>query len=236
MSIITVSALLDQISGRIGSVIFCRDGIGGPYVRGFGPVFNPATPYQEQVRSLLAATSKAWADLTATNRKNWNDFAKAHKWINRLAQETSISGIDWFCKLSFQANYYAEAGSPAVVLTNPPAGLNVKPLTKMKIVSASAATNRIIVTLTPAPAVHAGTLQGFMLSTLMRPGQTTELATQFAFVQPNDEDPSQIDYNHDVGRYPTPVAGDRCIIEAFRITHATGVMTNPVALEVTWAA
>ena len=236
MSIITLSALLDQISGRVGSVIFCRDGIGGPYVRGFGPVFNPSTPYQEEVRALLSATSKAWADLTATNRKNWNDFAKAHKWINRLAQETSISGIDWFCKLSFQANYYAEVGSAAVVLSNPPSGLDVKPLTKITLVSASAATNKIVVALTPVPAVFAGTLQGFNLSALMSPGQTRAPEANFAFVQPNDEDPSQIIYNHDVGRYATPVAGSRCIIEAFRITHATGVMTIPKALEVTWAA
>ena len=235
MSIITLSALLDQISGRIGEVIFCRDGVGGPYVRGFGPVFNPMTEYQTSVRSLLTTCSRTWAELSMANRAAWNAFAKAHKWPNRLSKDITLTGFDWFTKLLFQATYYKQPVDPAPSLDNPPTSLTVTPLTKVDIVSASAATKLITIMPTPGYQSIPNTRLLYFFSQLLPVGITKAKQVNFSYSTINDED-SPVEYDHQAGRYQPPTVGARCIIGVARMNLTSGVLTERIDKVVTWAA
>ncbi len=101
MALVKFGAAVNQVSGKIGGVVFLR-GKGGNVMRSWRKGVNPQTPAQTAQRERLAWLSNAWKGLTASQRKAWDTSAeenfRQHK--NRLGEVTQLTGHQLFLKVN----------------------------------------------------------------------------------------------------------------------------------------
>lgn len=99
MALIKTSALVSDISGKIGGNVFARNS-GGSYVRSFTKPVNPNTPAQQAQKNRLAYVSNAWRELTDAQRQAWTDAAKLsyRQVVNRMGETVSLTGFGYYMK------------------------------------------------------------------------------------------------------------------------------------------
>lgn len=114
MAIVKYSSLVDDISGKVGGVVFAS-GPGGPVVRQKVTPSNPKTARQIAARNALSACGAAWAALTSSVRDQWQDYAASTPVLGHYGKEVYLSGFDMFCRMFTLATF---AGS-AVPATGP---------------------------------------------------------------------------------------------------------------------
>lgn len=97
MAKVLFSSLVDGVRGRVGGVVFSANGAGAHVKRFAQPLRRRTTP-QVDVRTPFATFGGLWADLTITQRNNWNTYATdpAQELINSLGQPYYLNGWQWF--------------------------------------------------------------------------------------------------------------------------------------------
>lgn len=97
MAIIKTSALVSEIRGKVGGVVFARNR-GGAYVRQFVSPVQAETEPRTEARGRLGQISAAWETLTDTQRQGWTDYGQAVGSVNSLGDTHPISGIAAFVR------------------------------------------------------------------------------------------------------------------------------------------
>ncbi len=92
------SALMTQFSGSIGGLTGSHNR-GGQYLRARTIPTNPGTPQQNAVRQFVADLVNLWqSTLTADQREAWNTYALNTAFINRLGDQTFLSGLNQYVR------------------------------------------------------------------------------------------------------------------------------------------
>lgn len=102
MALIKLTAIIDQISGKLNGTIFARNK-GGNYVKRLSIPANPQTQHQQNVRNRFSYISKEWRNLTEEQRQSWREIAKVRTVRNRLGEERFLSGFQWFQKININS-------------------------------------------------------------------------------------------------------------------------------------
>lgn len=96
MALITLGAMVSNISGSVGGTTFARNR-GGAYARNRTVGLNPKSPFQFGVRTQFGGLAQAWGqELTEAQRQQWESYAEATPIINRVGDERKLSGINMF--------------------------------------------------------------------------------------------------------------------------------------------
>ena len=99
MALIKLTAIIDQISGKLNGTVFARNK-GGNYVKGLSKPTNPQTSHQQTVRNRFSYISKEWRNLTEEQRQSWREIARVRPVKNRLGEDRFLSGFQWFQKIN----------------------------------------------------------------------------------------------------------------------------------------
>lgn len=115
MALIKLTAVVDNISGKLNGSVFARNK-GGHYIRSKSNPTNPQTIRQNMVRSLLSGVSTEWRQLTHGQREAWKGAAVDFPYQNKLGDSKIYSGFNLFVKHNQNLKNY-DASSPT--LTSP---------------------------------------------------------------------------------------------------------------------
>ena len=88
-----------EARGRVGGVIY-NTARGAKYAKVFTSPVQPRTARQLAIRALMQVCTRAWADLAAGERAAWNNYATLHTEIDWTGQPITLSGFNWYCRLS----------------------------------------------------------------------------------------------------------------------------------------
>lgn len=105
-----------KISGKLGGSVHARN-LGGNYMRNWVSTPNPNTLRQQEVRGLQATASRAWADLSAAERKSWSGWAASNATVDRLGQRLVWSGFNAFVSVYLKRSLNYDTDD----MVNPPA-------------------------------------------------------------------------------------------------------------------
>ena len=97
MASIRFGALVADVKGSIGGVVFQSNG-SGAMVRTKTIPTNKRTALQIYQRSNMAVYSAKWRNLSAGDQQMWVDDASNHPYVNRLGETKRYSGFMWFMK------------------------------------------------------------------------------------------------------------------------------------------
>lgn len=132
MAKILLGPVASAISGSTGGTTFSRNK-GGAYMRARVVPLNPKTAAQTVVRSNFAASAKAWSNLlTDTQRAAWTFFAQANPVMNTLGASIILSGLSMYTRLN---QVLAQGGYAGI--DDPPANLNIDPITPATVLNAT---------------------------------------------------------------------------------------------------
>lgn len=98
MALITPSALVTDIKGKVGGVCFQRSR-GGIGVRAKIHPLNPRSVLQQKVRAYLAAAAAQWGVITVQERADWHAYSANTGWQNRLGGSIDIGGEAAFVRV-----------------------------------------------------------------------------------------------------------------------------------------
>lgn len=100
MAKIAYSAIVNEVRGKIGTVVF-SSAKNGPTARVKAGVRNPDTGNQRAVRSYLTKAAKTFKGMTTAQADAWNVFGAAQIRHNPVTGETyRLSGISAFVELA----------------------------------------------------------------------------------------------------------------------------------------
>lgn len=119
MALIKLTAVVDNISGKLNGSVFARNK-GGHYIRSKSNPTNPQTEKQNLVRSLLSGVSTEWRNLTHEQREAWKGATKDFPYQNKLGDSKIYSGFNLFVKHNQNLQNYDPA-SPTLISPMPPA-------------------------------------------------------------------------------------------------------------------
>jgi len=109
---------ITQMSGSIAGNTFARNRFGN-YVRARTKPVNPRSTAQEKIRSVMAYLAERWhADLVASNRTAWANYAAAVAMKNKLGETIHLSGFNHFIRSNSDRLYSGESvldGGPTVL-------------------------------------------------------------------------------------------------------------------------
>lgn len=99
MALIKLTAIVDNISGKLNGTVFARNK-GGHYMRSKSHPTNPRSLAQIAVRAAFGAISQLWRGLTSEQRNAWNQATADHPYQNRLGDTKTLSGFALHQKLN----------------------------------------------------------------------------------------------------------------------------------------
>ena len=99
MALIKLTAMVDNISGKLNGTVFARNK-GGHYVRSKSNPTNPRSAFQMNVRGILAGIAGKWRELTQGQRNAWDAAAPDFPYQNKLGDTKVYSGFNLFMKLN----------------------------------------------------------------------------------------------------------------------------------------
>lgn len=99
MALIKLTAIVDNISGKLNGTVFAKNK-GGHYMRSKSKPTNPRTAQQMAVRGAFGAISSAWRSLPEAARNAWNEMASDFPYINKLGDSKVLSGFALHQKLN----------------------------------------------------------------------------------------------------------------------------------------
>lgn len=133
MALIKLTAIVDNISGKLNGTVFSRNK-GGHYMRSKSKPTNPRTPAQMAVRASFGAISQLWRGLTEAQRAAWQAAAADFPYQNKLGDSKELSGFALHQKLNRNLQL---VGSSA--LSTPPAPAIVPAPTNFSVSASLAA-------------------------------------------------------------------------------------------------
>ncbi|MCW5935755.1 MAG: hypothetical protein KIT11_00415 [Fimbriimonadaceae bacterium] len=111
MAKIAYSALVEEVRGKIGTIVFSAAEV-GPTVRIKASVKNPKTNGQRAIRSYLSKAAKTFENMTSQQAAAWNAFGKTQQRSNPVTGESyTLSGISAFVELAVKFLQIAPNGS-----------------------------------------------------------------------------------------------------------------------------
>ena len=116
MARVVMSAIIETISGKLGSAVFTK-GRSGLNVRTRVKPHNPQTSYQTLVRNYFAVYTKMWRTLTPTEIASWNSAGANTAVKNKFGQSYAKTGKGLF----IAANTENALVGDGVTITTPPA-------------------------------------------------------------------------------------------------------------------
>jgi hypothetical protein len=122
MALIRPGAVVGQISGRVGGVVFARNR-GGAYVRNGPAPVQPRTLYQTAVRNALSTASSAWDSITEEQRTAWSEWAKLNPVKNRIGESVTLQGNAAFVQLNSRLARFGIAPVATTPAVGAPSGL-----------------------------------------------------------------------------------------------------------------
>lgn len=99
MAKIEFGPMVSAASGSIAGTTFARNRYGA-YTRTKAIPVNPNTPYQQTIRSILAAHSQAWRGLTAAQRLQWQTWAQVNPITDVLGNSQVLQANAAYIKLN----------------------------------------------------------------------------------------------------------------------------------------
>lgn len=100
MANIRFGSLVSDARGSVGGMTISA-GRGGPIIRARRKPVNPRSALQEVQRGRQAYLARHWSHtLTAQQRADWNAYAAATSWTNKLGDSIEINGNAAFMRLS----------------------------------------------------------------------------------------------------------------------------------------
>jgi hypothetical protein len=99
MAKILFTAIAAQMSGKLNGTVFAYNK-GGNYARTKTTPLNPRNPAQTNVRSIFSGIASAWRTLTNSQRKLWEDFAKAKPYNDVFGIPRNYSGFQYYMKVN----------------------------------------------------------------------------------------------------------------------------------------
>lgn len=99
MALIKLTAIVDNISGKLNGTVFAKNK-GGNYMRSKSKPTNPKSSSQMAVRAQFGAISSAWKGLSEGARSAWRESASNFPYINRLGDSKVLSGFALHQKLN----------------------------------------------------------------------------------------------------------------------------------------
>lgn len=148
MAIFNGGALVGEIRGSAGGLTFSRN-THGQYIRTRAKPVNPNTMRQSQARQRVETIQSAWRNtLTQLQRTGWDDYAKGSPVLNKLGNQTILSGLNMF--LRYNAIYLQAGGT---LRSAPPPVNGIKALPVVTI-TGDTTDGIVITTLLPALAAN----------------------------------------------------------------------------------
>lgn len=114
MALIKLTAIVDNISGKLNGTVFSRNK-GGHYMRSKSMPSNPRTSFQSAVRARFGAIAQLWGALTEAQRDAWRAIASEFPYTNRLGDTKTLSGFALHQKLNTNLAIIGQS-----FLSNPP--------------------------------------------------------------------------------------------------------------------
>ena len=139
MALIKLTAIVDNISGKLNGTVFAKNK-GGHYMRSKSKPSNPRSTFQTAVRARFGAIAQLWGALTQAQRNAWNAMASEFPYKNRLGDTKILSGFALHQKLNTNL---AIIGQPAV--SNPPEPISPNGVIRLQL-EAYATTREFMVT------------------------------------------------------------------------------------------
>jgi hypothetical protein len=97
MGRIVYSALVENIRGSIGGTTFQKNAYGYT-VKKKPNIIRPASTLQNNAKARLTRAVKAWRQITATERSNWDSWASANPQYAKHNPSSQLSGYAAFVK------------------------------------------------------------------------------------------------------------------------------------------
>lgn len=115
------SPIIDDMSGKLGNVVFLRLPNSGIVARNRVIPFNPKSSEQEAARSRLTTISQAWgATLSVAERQAWDTYASQNPVVNSFGDSALLSGEDWFTRINGRLFSVGETTITTTVPTGSP--------------------------------------------------------------------------------------------------------------------
>lgn len=138
MALIKLTAIVDNISGKLNGTVFSRNK-GGHYMRSKSMPSNPRTSFQNAVRARFGAIAQLWGALTEAQRDAWRAMASEYPYINRLGDRKILSGFALHQKLNTNLSIIGQS-----FVSNPPEPVS-PPAVVSIIASVDVAENRFLI-------------------------------------------------------------------------------------------
>lgn len=122
MALVFMPAGAERALGSVGQHVFMECKAGSTVRQRVNPS-QPRSAAQLAVRSKMTTTSRAWASLSDANRLAWNAYAAAHPVSNSFGQQVTLSGFNWFCKLTCNLLESGGAQVDTAPTTSAPSGI-----------------------------------------------------------------------------------------------------------------
>jgi hypothetical protein len=207
-------------SGSYGGVTSSRNRF-GQYVRTRATPVNPATTFQQAVRSRLSTAAQEWRLLTSTQREGWQALGEFFARTDALGQTYGLTGFQ--CYVSVRSNLVAAGDT---VLSDAPLYAPPDALTSITPTISAAS---VSLAYTPTP-LAAGERIFWSLSTGRSAGRSFEGDTRLVSVTAAAAaSPSSILTSYQ-GRFGTPVTGQRVFVVGQR--YKGGFLSTPLITSV----
>lgn len=130
MALIKLTAIVDNISGKLNGTVFARNK-GGHYMRSKSNPINPRTVAQQAVRASFGAIAQLWRGLTNAQRDAWAAAASDFPYQNKLGDTKILSGFALHQKLNRNLeliNNRPITDPPAPAVVPAPVSFSVQPV------------------------------------------------------------------------------------------------------------
>ena len=126
--------------GKTAGLVYSKNR-SGHYTKARVKPRNPQSNSQQANRALHKQLMQQWKS-TEVDQKAYNEYASSHPVPNRIGHKICLSGINWFVRFNRMAK---KVNPEAALILTPPVKDTVFPLLTGVTVTASAATNSVIV-------------------------------------------------------------------------------------------
>jgi hypothetical protein len=87
-----------QMSGSAGAITASHNRF-GPYFRNRSIPVNPRSTRQNAIRNIMGSLTQRWSQtLTSTQRSQWDVYAAAITWKNKLGQDVTLTGFNHYIR------------------------------------------------------------------------------------------------------------------------------------------
>lgn len=162
MAKVLFTAVVADMRGKLNGTVFSRNR-GGSYTRTKSSPTNPATIYQQNQRSVLAAYSSAWRGLSQAQRDSWIAGASNFPYTDIFGSVKSLSGQQLYAKLNIML---VNTGNAAITTCPTPVSV---PQVSITAAAAAAGAGTMTVTISPTT-IPAGYSLQIWATTQLSPG------------------------------------------------------------------